>query len=57
MFLRPIRPETTNHGTFLVWEYQQTNALLGGVDVQTIGQSICNGKYIVYNGLSIKGMI
>ena len=35
MFLRPIRPETTNRGTFLVWEYQQTNALLGGVDVQT----------------------
>jgi iron complex outermembrane receptor protein len=35
MFLRPVGAETTIRGAFPVWEYQQTKALLGGVDVQT----------------------
>ena len=35
MFLRPIDFETTTRGAFPVWEYQQTNARLVGVDVQT----------------------
>ncbi len=35
MFLKPIDVENTNRGTFLVWEYQQTNALLAGIDVET----------------------
>lgn len=35
MFLRPIDFETTTRGAFPVWEYQQTNARLTGVDVQT----------------------
>jgi iron complex outermembrane receptor protein len=34
MFLRPVGFETTIRGAF-VWEYQQTNARLAGVDVQT----------------------
>jgi iron complex outermembrane receptor protein len=37
MFLRPGF-ETTIRGAFPVWEYQQTNARLAGVDVQTIGK-------------------
>ena len=32
MFLKPIGFETTIRGTFPVWEYQQTNALLTGID-------------------------
>ena len=35
MFLRPVGFETTTRGAFPVWEYQQTNARLAGVDVQT----------------------
>ncbi|MGO4904804.1 TonB-dependent receptor [Flavobacterium sp. W20_MBD1_R3] len=35
MFLRPVGFETTTRGAFPVWEYQQTNARLTGVDVQT----------------------
>jgi iron complex outermembrane recepter protein len=35
MFLKPVGFETTIRGAFPVWEYQQTNALLAGVDVQT----------------------
>ena len=35
MFLRPTGFETTIRGAFPVWEYQQTNARLAGVDVQT----------------------
>jgi iron complex outermembrane receptor protein len=35
MFLRPVGFETTIRGAFPVWEYQQTNARLVGVDVQT----------------------
>jgi iron complex outermembrane receptor protein len=34
MFLRPVGFETTIRGAFPVWEYQQTNARLAGVDVQ-----------------------
>lgn len=32
IFLRPIGIETTIRGVFPVWEYQQTNALLSGID-------------------------
>jgi iron complex outermembrane receptor protein len=35
MFLRPVGFETTIRGAFPVWEYQQTNARLAGIDVQT----------------------
>lgn len=35
MFLRPVGFETTIRGAFPVWEYQQTNALLSGVDLET----------------------
>ncbi len=35
MFLRPVGFETTIRGAFPVWEYQQTNARLAGVDVVT----------------------
>ena len=35
MFLRPVGFETTIRGAFPVWEYQQTNAQLAGVDLQT----------------------
>ena len=35
MFLRPVGFETTIRGAFPVWEHQQTNARLAGVDVQT----------------------
>lgn len=32
MFLKPVGFETTIRGAFPVWEYQQTNALLTGID-------------------------
>ena len=35
MFLKPVGFETTIRGAFPVWEYQQTNALLSGVDWET----------------------
>ncbi len=35
MFLKPVAFETTIRGAFPVWEYQQTNALLTGVDLQS----------------------
>lgn len=35
MFLRPVGFETTIRGAFPVWEFQQTNARLMGVDIQT----------------------
>lgn len=35
MFLTPIGLETTTRGAFPVWEYQQTNAVLTGIDVTT----------------------
>jgi iron complex outermembrane receptor protein len=35
MFLRPVGFESTIRGAFPVWEYQQTNARLVGIDVQT----------------------
>lgn len=35
MFLRPVGFENTIRGTFPVWEYQQTNALISGIDFQT----------------------
>jgi iron complex outermembrane recepter protein len=36
MFLRPTTIEKTNRGVFLVWEYQQTNALLTGLDFYSV---------------------
>ncbi len=36
MFLKPIGFETTIRGAFPVWEYQQTNALLTGLDFNTV---------------------
>nr|WP_315151667.1 TonB-dependent receptor [uncultured Flavobacterium sp.] len=35
IFLKPVGFESTIRGAFPVWEYQQTNALLLGIDVQT----------------------
>lgn len=35
IFLRPVGLETTIRGAFPVWEYQQTNAILKGVDFQS----------------------
>jgi len=35
MFLTPVGFETTIRGAFPVWEYQQTNAQLAGVDLST----------------------
>ena len=35
MFLKPVGFETTIRGAFPVWEYQQTNARLSGIDIQT----------------------
>ncbi|KAB1156133.1 TonB-dependent receptor [Flavobacterium luteum] len=35
MFLRPIGFETTIRGAFPVWQYEQTNARLAGIDTQT----------------------
>jgi iron complex outermembrane recepter protein len=34
MFLKPVGFETTIRGAFPVWEYQQTNAFLTGLDLQ-----------------------
>ena len=36
MFLRPTGFETTIRGAFPVWEYEQTNALLTGLDFHTV---------------------
>lgn len=35
MFLKPVGFETTIRGAFPVWQYQQTNARLVGIDTQT----------------------
>ena len=35
MFLRPTDFETTIRGTFPVWEYQQTTAIISGIDFQS----------------------
>ena len=35
MFLTPIGLENTIRGSFPVWEYQQTNAVLTGIDIDT----------------------
>lgn len=35
MFLKPIGFENTIRGTFPVWEYQQTQAIISGIDLQT----------------------
>ncbi|MSP07906.1 MAG: TonB-dependent receptor [Chitinophagaceae bacterium] len=36
IFLKPVGFETTIRGAFPVWEYQQTNARLSGIDIQTL---------------------
>ena len=35
IFLKPVGFETTIRGAFPVWEYQQTNALMTGLDFET----------------------
>ncbi|MFM9825294.1 TonB-dependent receptor, partial [Flavobacterium sp.] len=35
MFLSPVGIEETIRGTFPVWEYQQTDAILSGIDLET----------------------
>ena len=35
LFLKPVGFETTIRGTFPVWEYQQTHAIISGIDFQT----------------------
>ena len=40
MFLKPVGFETTIRGAFPVWEYQQTNALLTGIDFNSEWQVI-----------------
>ena len=45
MFLKPIRFEDTIRGAFPVWDYQQTNALLTGLDLHTIWDISNNWKH------------
>ena len=45
MFLKPIRFEDTIRGAFPVWDYQQTNALLTGLDLHTIWDISSNWKH------------
>lgn len=45
MFLRPIAFETTIRGAFPVWEYQQTNARLTGIDFQSHWKIKPNWQY------------
>jgi iron complex outermembrane receptor protein len=35
MFLKPVDFENTSRGTFPVWEYHQTNAIVSGIDFQS----------------------
>ena len=45
MYLKPIGFETTIRGAFPVWDYQQTNALLTGIDLHTIWDLAKNWKH------------
>jgi iron complex outermembrane receptor protein len=45
MFLKPVGFETTIRGAFPVWEYQQTNALLTGIDFNSEWQVIENWQH------------
>lgn len=46
MYLKPVGFETTIRGAFPVWEYQQTNALLTGIDVETNWEVTSNLKHL-----------
>lgn len=46
MFLKPIGIETTIRGAFPVWEYQQTNALLTGIDIESTWDITSNVKHL-----------
>ncbi len=46
MFLKPIGFETTIRGAFPVWEYQQTQALLAGIDMETDWDISANLKHL-----------
>jgi iron complex outermembrane recepter protein len=46
MFLKPVGLESTSRGAFPVWEYQQTHALLTGIDVETNWDITSNLKYL-----------
>ncbi|WP_309608946.1 TonB-dependent receptor domain-containing protein [Flavobacterium sp.] len=45
MFLKPFGFETTIRGAFPVWEYEQTNALLSGMDFHTVWDFSKNWKH------------
>jgi iron complex outermembrane recepter protein len=45
MFLTPTDFETTIRGAFPVWEYQQTNAQIAGIDFQTHWSMVNNWDY------------
>ena len=45
MFLKPFGFETTIRGAFLVWNYDQTNALLTGLDLHTSWEISGNWKH------------
>jgi iron complex outermembrane receptor protein len=45
IFLRPIGFETTIRGAFPVWEYQQDNARLAGIDFQTALKMAANWQH------------
>lgn len=46
MFLRPVGFETTIRGAFPVWEYQQTNARIMGIDMQTVWDITANWQHL-----------
>lgn len=46
MFLKPKKLESTTRGAFPVWEYQQTNALLTGIDIETTWEITSNVKHL-----------
>lgn len=45
MFLKPIGFEKTNRGAFPVWDYQQTNSLLTGLDFHSVWDISNNFKH------------
>lgn len=46
MFLKPKDLESTSRGAFPAWEYQQTHALLTGIDVETTWDITSNLKHL-----------
>ena len=51
MFLRPVGFESTIRGAFPVWEYQQTEALLAGIDFQSVWKISSNWQHTAVFGL------